>query len=254
MTNGIVRAVIVTGAGSGIGRATALALAKRGDAVVVADLSDNAAETVNLIEQQGGTATAVVGDVSDDTVVEQLVSVARQLGDTVGLVNNAGVMDDFAGAADTDDATWQRCLLINVTAPFKLIRAVVPLLREQKGGAIVNVGSAASLRGAAAGAAYTASKHALAGLSKNTAYTYGREGIRCNMVAPGGVETNIMSSVDQTALRPEAGLAAITPVHNTAIRNAKPEELAEVIAFLLSDAASDVNGVAIPVDAGWAAG
>ena len=121
--------------------------------------------------------------------------------------------------------------------------------------AIVNLGSAASIRGAAAGAAYTASKHGVTGLTKNTAYTYGRENIRCNLVAPGGVETNIMTtSATDTEIDPANGLAAITPIHQGAIRNATPEELAGPIVFLLSDAASDVNGAIIPVDGGWAAG
>ena len=135
-----------------------------------------------------------------------------------------------------------------------LTRAALPVMLERGGGAIVNVGSAASLRGGAAGAAYTASKHGLIGLTVNTAYTYARQNIRCNAACPGGVETNIMATADMSAMDPEHGLAAITPIHQSAVRNAKPEELAQVIAFLVSDAASDVNGAVIPVDAGWAAG
>lgn len=247
--------IIVTGAGSGIGRATALQLAERGAHVIVADIADTAHGVVEEITAAGGQATAAVGDISDQGVVDSLVDAAVATGGRLGLVNNAGVMDRFAGAADTDDAMWERCLRINLTAPFLLTRAVLPHMRAAGQGAIVNVGSAASVRGAAAGAAYTASKHGVAGLTRNTAYTYGRENIRCNLIAPGGVETNIMTtSATETQIDPEQGLAAITPIHQGAIRNAIPEELAGPIVFLLSDAASDVNGVILPVDGGWCAG
>ncbi|HHU66305.1 SDR family NAD(P)-dependent oxidoreductase [Corynebacterium sp.] len=249
--------IIVTGAGSGIGRATALQLAQRGAHVIVADISDSADTVVEEITSAGGQATAAIGDISDQQVVDDVVKLAVDTGGRLGLVNNAGIMDKFDGAAETEDAVWERCLRINLTAPFLLTRAVLPHMREAGGGAIVNTGSAASIRGAAAGAAYTASKHGIAGLTKNTAYTYGRENIRCNLIAPGGVETNIMTTsaaVNEGDIDPSHGLAAITPIHESALRNAQPEELAATIVFLLSDAASNVNGVLLPVDAGWAAG
>lgn len=246
--------IVVTGAGSGIGRATAQLLASRGAHLVVADIAESAHETVELVTGAGGQATAVVADISDEQAAAELIALAAGRGDRLGLVNNAGIMDAFAGAAHVDTAQWDRILRVNLTAPMYLIRAAIPVMLERGGGAIVNVGSAASLRGGAAGAAYTASKHGLIGLTRNTAYTYGKQGIRCNAACPGGVETNIMSGSDMSALNPEHGLAALTPVHQSAIRNAKPEELAQVIAFLASDAASDVNGAVIPVDAGWSAG
>lgn len=244
--------VIVTGGGSGIGRQVAHQVAARGGRVIVADIADSATTVAEEIRAAGGAAEAVVGDITDQAVVDELVAAAGA--GSIALVNNAGVMDQFAGAQGTDDAIWQRCLNINVTAPFMLTRAVLPVMRENGGGAIVNVGSAASIRGAAAGAAYTASKHALAGLTKNTAYTYGRENVRCNLVAPGGVDTNIMSSIDPAGIDPSAGLGILKPIHDSAIRNARPEETAAVIVFLLSPAASNVNGAIIPVDGGWAAG
>lgn len=246
--------IIVTGAGSGIGRSTALQLAQRGAHVIAADLADTADAVVKEITDAGGQATAIIGDVSDQAFVDKTVEQAVSIGGQLGLVNNAGVMDQFADAADTDDAMWERTMRINVTAPFLLTRAILPHMRQAGKGSIVNVGSSASLRGAAAGAAYTASKHALKGLTRNTAYVYARENIRCNLVAPGGVATNIMGSIDAAGINPEFGMAALQPVHESAVRNAEPDELAGPIVFLLSDAASDVNGAIIPVDGGWAAG
>jgi NAD(P)-dependent dehydrogenase (short-subunit alcohol dehydrogenase family) len=134
-----------------------------------------------------------------------------------------------------------------------LVRAVLPHLLEAGTGSIVNIASEAGVRGAAAGAAYTASKHGVVGLTKNTAYTYGKRGIRSNAVLPGGVETNIMSSIDPSKINQD-GLGAIGPVHQSAVRNAKPDEIAALVTFLLADEAINVNGAIVPSDGGWSAG
>lgn len=248
------RSVIITGAGSGIGRASALQVAALGAHAVVSDLNaETAGETVRLIEEAGGSASASVGDISDTAVVDAVVAEAAAHGPLRGLVNNAGVMDVFAGAGETDDATWERCLRVNLTAPFLLTRAVLPTMLEAGGGSIVNIASEAGIRGAAAGAAYTASKHGVVGLTRNTAYVYARQGVRTNAVLPGGVATNIMDSIDPSKID-QAGMGAITPVHQTAIRNAEPTELAALVAFLIADESSNVNGAIIPCDGGWSAG
>ena len=247
------KTVVVTGAGSGIGRATALMTAAQGATVVVADIADTAHETVTQITDAGGSARAVVGDISDQDVAAALIADADADGTLWGLVNNAGVMDLFSGVAKVDDATWERCLRINITAPMYLMRAAVPRMAAHGGGSIVNVSSEAGIRGAAAGAAYTASKHGLIGLTRNTAYVYGKQGVRCNAIMPGGVETNIMASVDQSKLDME-GLGSLGPVHAGALRNAKPDELAALMVFLLSGEASNVNGALIANDGGWSAG
>lgn len=244
---------IVTGAGSGIGRSTAVLLAKQGASVVVSDIADGPAnETVAIITAAGGKARAFVGDVGDEATAAALVKEALRDGHLNGVVNNAGIMDYFAGVGDAETELLRKVFRVNVDGPFFLSRAAMPHLLESKG-AIVNTTSAAGIRGAAAGVIYTMSKHAVVGLTKNTAYTYGRQGVRCNAVAPGGVATNIAQSMPQDKLN-MAGLGAITPVHQSALRTGEPEELANMIVFLLSDDASFVNGAIVPVDGGWDAG
>ncbi|HZK06209.1 MAG TPA: SDR family oxidoreductase [Actinomycetaceae bacterium] len=247
------KTIIITGAGSGIGRATARMLAEQGASVIVADIADGPAnETVQLITEAGGIARAFVGDVGDEEQCAALVEDAMKDGHLDGLVNNAGIMDYFAGVGESTTELYRKVFRVNVDGPFFLSRAAMPHLLESKG-SIVNTSSAAGIRGAAAGAIYTMSKHAVVGLTRNTAYTYGRRGVRCNAVCPGGVATNIGASMPQDRLNME-GLGAITPIHQGALRTGDSEELAAMIVFLLSDEASFVNGLIAPVDGGWAAG
>lgn len=247
------KVVIVTGAGSGIGRATAQMLAGQGATVIVADIAEGpAGETVELVTAAGGKARAFVGDVGDEDACNALVAEAVKDGRLDGLVNNAGIMDYFAGVGDADTALYRRVFKVNVDGPFFLSRAAMPHLLASKG-SIVNVSSEAGIRGAAAGAIYTMSKHAVVGLTRNTAYTYAKQGVRCNAVCPGGVATNIGQSMPQDKLN-MAGLGAISPVHQSATRTGQPEELASLVTFLLSDEASNVNGAIIPNDGGWFAG
>lgn len=247
------KVVIVTGAGSGIGRATALMLAGQGASIVVADIAEGPAnETVQLVTDAGGSARAFVGDIGDEETCNALVAEAAKDGRLDALVNNAGIMDYFAGVADTHTDVYRKVFRVNTDGPFFLSRAALPHLLESKG-SIVNVASAAGIRGAAAGAAYTMSKHAVVGLTRNTAYIYGKRGVRCNAVCPGGVATNIAQSMPQEKLHMES-LAAITPVHQSALFTAEPEHLATLITYLISDESVNVNGAIIPSDGGWAAG
>lgn len=154
MTTGLNgRSVIVTGAGSGIGRATALAFAAEGARVVVADLNaDGAATTVKEIEEAGGTAVAVVGDLSEQTVVDEVVATTvERFGGVDALVNNAAIMDSMSAAADVTDAEWERVIRINLTAPFLLSRAVLPHMIEAGRGAIVSTASEAACAAAPPG-------------------------------------------------------------------------------------------------------
>ncbi|MFF4801062.1 SDR family NAD(P)-dependent oxidoreductase [Streptomyces sp. NPDC001351] len=245
------RSVIVTGAGSGIGRAAARAFAAQGARVVVADLNAEGADAVvEEIEQTGGAAVAVVGDLSEQAVVDHVVRTAvERFGGVDVLVNNAGIMDRMSAPADVDDAEWERVIRVNLTAPFLLTRAVLPHMLEAGRGAIVNTASEAGIRGSAAGAAYTASKHGVVGLTKSLAVMYRNQGIRTNAIAPGGTATGMIPDIDASAHGP----AALGPYMGNVGRVSQPEEQAAAIVFLASDAASNVNGVILPVDNGWAA-
>lgn len=245
------RSVIVTGAGSGIGRAAALAFAAQGDRVVVADLdAEGAAAVVGEIESAGHTAVAVTGDLSEQTVVDRVTATAAErFGSVDVLVNNAGIMDSMSALADVSDTEWERLIRVNLTAPFMLTRAVLPLMLAAGRGAIVNTASEASLRGSAAGAAYTAAKHGVVGLTKSLAAMYRKNGIRANAICPGGTATGITVDADRTAHGP----TALGPHFVNLGRVSQPEEQAAVILFLASDAASNINGAILPVDDGWSA-
>ena len=237
--------VIVTGAGSGIGRATASRVAREGGRVVAVDVSEERlAEFAG--EHPGADIVTVVADITDDAGVARIVEAA---GDTIdGLANIAGIMDDMTPVGDVTDAVWDRVMAINVTGTMKLMRAVIPAMLAQGGGSIVNTASEAALRGSAAGAAYTASKHAVVGLTKSTAFMYGPSGIRCNAVAPGATITNIEAKF-ASPLGAERVRAAMAILPDPA----EADALAASITFLLSDDGVNINGVTLASDGGWSA-
>jgi NAD(P)-dependent dehydrogenase (short-subunit alcohol dehydrogenase family) len=229
------RTAIVTGAGSGIGRATALRLAREGARVVAVDLAADRLEQL----------TAESPDLDLVPVAADIVTGGR----VDALANVAGIMDAFLPPAEVDDATWERVFAVNVTAVMRLTRAVLPLMLAAGGGAIVNVSSEASLRASASGVAYTASKHAVNGITKSTAVFYKGDGIRANAVAPGPVATNI-----QAPFKSEHAARVLGPVMQATVPPvATADQLAATITWLLSDDASNVNGAVLPSDGGWSA-
>jgi len=238
------RTVVVTGAASGIGRATASRIAREGGRVIAVDISADRLQEL-AASLPDASIEPVAGDVTKQEDVDRVVAVAGSRID--GLANVAGVMDDFSPAHETSDALWDRVLAINVTGPFKLMRAVLPAMIEAGRGAIVNVSSEAGLRGNAAGNAYTTSKHAVNGLTRSAAFMYAAQGIRVNAVAPGGVATGI-------ALPPnisESGSGRLGPFQAMIPGIATAEHLAASITFLLSDDGVNINGAILPSDGGW---
>ena len=238
------RTIIVTGAGSGIGRATATRVAREGGRVIATDV---VADRLTALQQElaGADVTIVTGDVAAAGTIDEILAVAG--GAVDGLANVAGIMDGFLPPDEVDDATWDRVMSVNVTGPMRLTRGVLPLMIAAGRGSVVNVASEAALRGSAAGAAYTASKHAIAGLTKSIAFFHGPQGVRANAVAPGPVATNI-----EAPMRSEYAAGRVGPIFGSVLpTQAQPEQLAAAIAWLLSDDADNVNGVVLPSDGGW---
>ncbi|EFM08564.1 short-chain dehydrogenase/reductase SDR [Paenibacillus curdlanolyticus YK9] len=246
------KVAVITGAASGMGKAIAELYAAEGAKVIVSDLRVEAAQAVvSNIEASGGTAVAVAANVAKEEDVQQLIDTAVQQFGTVDiLVNNAGIMDNFVPAGDLTDELWDRVFAINTTGPMRTIRKVLPIFTDKKSGVIINIASAGGLQGSRAGAAYTAAKHAVVGLTKNVGFQYAPLGIRCNAIAPGGVNTNIGTSLTApNAFGMERAMAGIT----LNPRTGEPEEIAKVALFLGSDDASFVNGTVVTADAGWTA-
>lgn len=228
---------IVTGAASGIGLAIAQRLAAEGAEVIGVDL--------NPVEGDGFTGRQV--DITSQADVDRLVA---EVGKVDILVNNAGIMDHFLPLTETPDDVWERVLDVNITGPMRLTRALLPAMVEAGAGAVVTVGSEASVRGGVSGAAYVSSKHGVLGLVKHVAFFYGPKGVRSNAVLPGGVETGIGSTAmpqSQWAIeRAGVALASMTPI-------AKPDQIAAAVSWLASDEASNINGAILAADGGWSA-
>lgn len=246
------KVAVVTGAASGMGKAIAILYAKEGAKVVVSDINlDAAKQTVEEIKTNGGEAIAVLANVAKEEDIQNLIDTAvSQYGTLDILVNNAGIMDNFEPAGDIEDEKWERIFAINTTSVMRATRKALTIFLEKQSGVIINVASAGGLQGARAGAAYTASKHAVVGFTKNTGYMYATKGIRCNAIAPGGVETNISSSM--TGVN-QFGMERIQPGLAINPRVGKPEDIANIALFLASDESSFVNGTVITGDAGWTA-
>lgn len=248
------KVAIVTGAGSGIGKAIALKFIHEGCKVLAGDIYKE--RLLALLEEAGKSAghlSTIVADMSKEKDIEQLIDKAvRDYGTLDILVNNAGIMDNFEPVGELDDDTMDRVMHVNFNGPLRAIRKVIPIFLEKGSGNIINICSIGGLKGGVAGAAYTASKFALVGLTKNTGYMYSKSGIRCNGIAPGATETNIGDTIDMTK---------VTPLVNDRImagmvlnpRTGKPDEIANAALFLASDEASFVNGHILVVDGGWTA-
>ncbi|MGJ3402590.1 SDR family NAD(P)-dependent oxidoreductase [Glutamicibacter sp. Je.9.36] len=239
------KTVVVTGAGSGIGKATALRVAKEGGKVIAADISRERLDEL-VAENPDLDFAVVAGDITDQAVVDQVVAAGE--GRIDALANVAGIMDKFEPIHEIEDSTWERVMNVNVNSVLKLTRSVVPLMLEAGQGNVVNVASEAGLRGSAAGIAYTASKHAVIGMTTNSAVMYGKKGLRFNAVAPGAVQTNI-----EAPMASEFAQQVIPPLMGIIPGMATASQLAASITFLLSEDSTNINGVVLASDTGWSA-
>ncbi|BDI22815.1 SDR family NAD(P)-dependent oxidoreductase [Herbiconiux sp. L3-i23] len=236
--------VVVTGAASGIGRATASRIVREGGRVIAVDITTDRLQGL-VDEFSEADVVAVAGDITKQEDIDAIVAAAD--GRIDALANVAGINDDFSPLHETTDAVWDRVIGVNLTGGFKLTRAVLPLMLEAGRGSIVNVASEAGLRGNASGNAYTVSKHGVVGLTKSAAFMYAKQGIRVNAVAPGGVATGIPFPPNVS----EVGSARLQPFQATIPSIATAEQLAASITFLLSDDAVNINGAILASDGGW---
>jgi len=242
------RSAIVTGAGSGIGRAIATLLAENGAAVLVADLDRGAAEVVaKEIEAAGGRAQAFVGDVADPEVAEAAVAAAQALAPLRIAVNNAGIGGAAAPVGEYPIDSWRKVIDVNLNAAFYGIRAQVPAIAGNGGGAIVNMASVLGSVGIPGSSAYVTSKHGLLGLTKNAALEHAAQQVRVTAVGPGFISTPLLeANLDAETQQ------ALADKHATG-RLGTPEEVAALVAFLASDAATFITGSYHLVDGGYAA-
>ncbi|MBC1293366.1 SDR family oxidoreductase [Listeria booriae] len=246
------KVAVVTGAASGMGRQIAELYAKEGAKVVVADIQlEEAQKTVDEIKANNGEALAVVANVMKEEDVQAMIDKAVETYGTLDiLVNNAGIMDNFVPAGELTDELWDRVFAINTTGVMRTTRKAISIFEKQGNGVIVNIASAGGLFGSRAGAAYTASKHAVVGFTKNVGFQYANKNIRCNAIAPGAVNTNIGTTLYAPD---EFGQERAMIGMGTNPRVGEASEIAKVALFLGSDDSSFVNGTVITADAGWTA-
>jgi NAD(P)-dependent dehydrogenase (short-subunit alcohol dehydrogenase family) len=232
----------------------AIRFAAEGAQLVVNDWNEaRLNEVVATIQSSGGVITGAQGNIGDKETAERLVDLALSTYGRIDILcNNAGVMDYMQGVGELSDDIWRRVLSVNLDGPMFTSRRAVPHMLQQGSGSIINIASTASIRGGAAGAAYTASKHALVGLTRNTAWMYATKGIRCNAICPGGTKTNIAetmtpSRIDAAGAERAGAFASLMPAV------LESEDIAALALFLASDESRHINGAIIPADGGWTA-
>ncbi|MGB0389220.1 MAG: glucose 1-dehydrogenase [Ardenticatenaceae bacterium] len=246
------KVALVTGAGSGIGRATALGFAQEGAKVLVSDVTvDTGEETVRLIEQAGGEASFIRADVANaDEVAAMVQGAVAAYGRLDVAINNAGIGGAWSRVADYPFEGWHQVIAVNLTGVFYCMHHEIQQMLAQGGGAIVNISSIAGLRGLAKSSAYSASKHGVLGLTKSAALEYARKNIRINAVCPVFTRTPLFEKMFDLGVGLEEKLKRNIPMK----RYGTPEDIAKAIIWLCSEDAGFVTGVAMPLDGGMTAG
>lgn len=249
------KVALVTGAGAGIGRATALKFAQEGAKVVVSDVdTESGEETAAMIQKEGGEASFIRADVSSASEVDALI---RKTVDTYGRLdcacNNAGIEGKIVPLTDQPDENYDAVMGINAKGTFLCLKAEIKQMLKDGGGAIVNLASVAGLIGFPGLSPYVASKHAVNGLTKNAALEFGEQGVRVNSICPGGIDTRMLDSLaEQASGGAHSSEEMMNPLHPIG-RIGTAEEVAELIVWLCSPRASFVTGANIPVDGGYVA-
>ena len=245
------KVALVTGGSSGIGRASARAFARAGAKVIVADVTvEGGQDTVRLIQEAGGEATFMRTDVTQATEVDALIARTLAIYGRIDCAhNNAGIEGATGSTADCTEDNWDRVLSVNLKGVWWCMKYEIPPMLQQGGGAIVNTASVAGLVGARGIPAYVASKHGVVGLTKTAALEYARTGIRVNAVCPGVIRTPMVERLLSGHPRAQARLVDMEPIG----RLGTPEEVAEAVLWLCSDAASFVTGHTMTVDGGMVA-
>jgi NAD(P)-dependent dehydrogenase (short-subunit alcohol dehydrogenase family) len=245
------KVAIITGAASGMGRAMARRFAAEGAKLLLADLQvDKLEAVVAKLKDAGHEVISESVDVCKTADVDRMIDrVLNEFGGLHVLCNNAGILDNLTPLHDTDEEMWDRLMAVNAKGPYLASRRAVAHMKDNGGGSIVNTASAAGTCGGRGGAAYTASKHALVGLTRSTAWFYGPHNIRCNAICPGAVMTAMASSFTPHA----EGFERYSKYFPTVPPFGKAADIGDVATFLASDEARYVNGAIIPVDGGWVA-
>jgi NAD(P)-dependent dehydrogenase (short-subunit alcohol dehydrogenase family) len=246
------KSVIITGAGSGIGRAASLLFTKEGAKLIAVDRSESVKETAKLVSDAGGTVEAVMADAGSESDVKAFIDkVVSKYGRLDAIWANAGVSGGLVPLAEQTVEQWQEVLRINLIGPFLAVKHAMPHMIRQKSGAIVLTASVAGLKAGASGHPYAASKAGVISLVQTTAYSLSGTGVRINAVCPGLIETGMTKPIFDNAKQrgTDGKIGQLNPLK----RAGQPHELAAMGLFLASDEASYVNGQAIPVDGGLTA-
>lgn len=246
------KVVLITGGSSGIGRATAFLFARQGTKVVLADLdAEKGEQTAQRLHEMGCAARFMPVDVTDSTQVQAMVTDCyNAFGGLHYAINSAGISGTMLSPiAETEESTFDRVMSVNVKGVWLCMKYQIPAIMQSGGGAIVNLASVAGLIGAPGGSPYTASKHAVIGLTRSVALETARHGVRVNAVCPSYIETPMVTSITEENPRMAERVTQASPMR----RLGTPEEVASAIVYLCSDGASFINGTTLAIDGGLTA-